>query len=644
VALLKTNVSQAFWCDAKSGEATFKEAIVSFGKGNEGAISWFDRLLKGGFRLPDNQEKPLTLLITGPPGSGKSTLALELCYRLAVNKKDENEKEQFSIYISTESNTFQIINNAESFGYKDVKKNIFAFNGDPPHPAATIWGSEKVEKWDTLFDLIEFAIQNISKIITGRDISRSVEWIREHLSMPDNAVSPDILVIDSLNIVKKEQAEQFFQRLLTRGFRKTKIIIFILDSNPLDNEHRIWEYVCDNVIRLDYINLLDYYIRTIEVIKTRYQEHVWGKQQLKIYAKPEPFEKNDDYNEKMRRAHPYREEGGVFIFPSIHYYLSQYKRLGPTQRPELASTKPEELNRILKEPNDSEQDNQNAGLPEGRCTAFIGSRGGHKSHLGYLHLLHRIVSVNGEETEKKEGCLVISLRDDEQMTRKTMGNILAEEFNEDPDSLIEYEDEDKLEILYFVPGYITPQEFFHRVFISVQRLKRSNNKLTILFNSLDQLKARFPLCAKEGIFIPGMIEMFSGEGITSIFISVDEPGQPDEQYGLLPMADLILSFHPHKFKSTDYYGHLYDRDDEYKVKYNEIKKKIEKEGRILGDTFLECIVLQVVRFSGGQGAGAKGLLELIKQEDINERSIYQSPGLHFTKLSPKFYHGDKIRQ
>ena len=78
------------------------------------------------------------------------------------------------------------------------------------------------------------------------------------------------------------------------------------------------------------------------------------------------------------------------------------------------------------------------------------------------------------------------------------------------------------------------------------------------------------------IFIPSIIQILIGESITSIFIAVDEKDQPVEQYGLLPMADLILSFHQYQMKEQ------------------------KKEG----------IILTVERFAGGKTAGAKGLLEL----------------------------------
>jgi hypothetical protein len=131
-----------------------------------------------------------------------------------------------------------------------------------------------------------------------------------------------------------------------------------------------------------------------------------------------------------------------------------------------------------------------------------------------------------------------------------------------------------------------------------------------------------------------MIECLSGEGITSIFIAVEEPGQPAEQYGLLPMADLILSFRPYKFSLGAYLGHLEEaarrpnREGEFSQRQETIKLKSQPL-----DSFREEIVLEVVRFAGGQRAGAKGLLELV---DNPADSMHGKAGLHFTELSPKY--------
>ena len=232
---------------------------------------------------------------------------------------------------------------------------------------------------------------------------------------------------------------------------------------------------------------------------------------------------------------------------------------------------------------------------------------------------------------------------------KTLENIASDEFGDpgNPQSikldLDQKRKDGKLEILYYHPGNITPEEFFHRMFITVHQLKKENDNITVLFNSLDQLKSRFPLCAQQNIFIPGIIEFLNGEGATSIFIAVDEPGQPAEQYGLLPMSDLILSFYPRRFKFKDYLSHINEqREKEGKGKKPSIENEAHSQKGFsyvakFDRKYVEEVVVQVVRFAGGQRAGAQGLLELVREEepDIFERGT----GLIFTPLSDKYSQG-----
>jgi hypothetical protein len=221
-------------------------------------------------------------------------------------------------------------------------------------------------------------------------------------------------------------------------------------------------------------------------VKARYQPHVWGKHQLKVY---EPFKRregelNDDDKVRYLRAHPYREEGGIFIFPSIHYVLSRYKTKAPAGRPEPVPCAfgISELSTLLHD-----------GLPLGRCIGLVGGRGTHKSHLGYMHILSRLL---GPHAEANESALIVSLRDDEGTTRETLAGILADHYGRAVSDLDELEDESRLEITYYPPGFITPEEFFHRLLLSINRLKASSDsaqhrpkyrKVTVLFNSLDQL-------------------------------------------------------------------------------------------------------------------------------------------------------------
>jgi KaiC/GvpD/RAD55 family RecA-like ATPase len=640
---LKTNVSQAYWCSLPGGHAEFRAAKFSEpDQPQPSTISWFDRLFDGGIFLPDANHKPeegrkpLTMLIAGPPGSGKTTLAMELCYRLALNEGGQNEESLFSFYFSADAETQRVIDNARSLHYARATQTIVPFEDDAQPPSGLklvmVWGRDKIEQWSKTEEMLSAALDKLDALAqgwigatVGAVSTVAVEQIKKLITkiVPSGVkkARPDILVVDSLNIVEPEEQSSFFQKFL-QICPSTKMVIFILDSAPSGTTPKNWEYICDVVVRLDYASVRDYYVRTIEIVKARYQSHTWGKHQLKIYPGTAPVDASAERNGRMRRAHPYREEGGVFVYPSIHYYLSRYKRSGPTGNPVYADTLPRELNAALGR---GLPDALGKGLPEGRCTAFIGGRGGHKSHLGYLHLLHRIVNHG-----RGEAGLVISLRDDERMTRHTMAQILQQEFNgyrrleECTEALDRFESDNKLEVLYYHPGYITPEEFFHRMFISIHRLKNEGRdpkeprKLTVLFNSLDQLAARFPLCAKQEIFIPGMIEALSGEGATSIFIAVDEKGQPVEQYGLLPMADLILSFELTRFSFDQY---CETRDWQERVQgIEQLSNAIDREE----------IVLRVLRFAGGQRAGTRGLLELVK--DANG-SLYSQAGLHFTEIA-----------
>jgi hypothetical protein len=195
------------------------------------------------------------------------------------------------------------------------------------------------------------------------------------------------------------------------------------------------------------------------------------------------------------------------------------------------------------------------------------------------------------------------------------------------------EDAGHLDILYFHPGYITPEEFFHRIYMSVLRLRDGGSglsKITLLFNSLDQLKARFPLCASQDIFVPGIIDSLSAEGVTSIFVAVEEPGQPAEQYGLLPMADLVLSFRPYLFTGGQYWR-IVERGLGREVKQGECG---------VGNHGLhEAVVLQVLRFAGGRMAGHRGLLEMV--EECNG-TPYSGLGLHYVPIQRGHDYGEPL--
>jgi hypothetical protein len=244
------------------------------------------------------------------------------------------------------------------------------------------------------------------------------------------------------------------------------------------------------------------------------------------------------------------------------------------------------------------------GFSAGRCVGLVGCRGGHKSHLGYRHVLEQLIK------DQKQRALVVSLRDDEQVGLSTMEGILRNELGKSTEELNQLIRDDRLDMMYFPPGYITPDEFFHRVCLGIQRLKlqrRSDGSapaLTLLFNSLDQLGSRFPLCAREEIFVPGLIEMLNAEGVTSVFIGVQESGQPEQQYGLLSMADIIIS--ADRVPGREY---TVEKSDEELKKSRDDASAIANLLKESGDV----VLLEVKRVAGGRAAGRAGVLHLDEQ-------------------------------
>jgi hypothetical protein len=115
---------------------------------------------------------------------------------------------------------------------------------------------------------------------------------------------------------------------------------------------------------------------------------------------------------------------------------------------------------------------------------------------------------------------------------------------------------DRLSILYFWPGYISPEEFFHLVAVAVERPGKGIDTKSpetfhdthparlVVINGLEQLSARFPLCDKENMFVAGLVSMLTVKDITvlltsggSATVASSQGGVPQ---GLLPMSDLII--------------------------------------------------------------------------------------------------------
>jgi KaiC/GvpD/RAD55 family RecA-like ATPase len=641
---LVTGISRAFWSDPENPARFVPAYIPTLTRVSQRDTCWLDQLFEGGIVLPD-ASWAVRMVISGPPGTGKSTLALELCARCALEPEHTQDSGEVkrpisSWYVATEVHTKWLIANAQQFKWphtadligEDEGKRVRVVDLDylkqtqepGPHP------SSNAEQ--TLAELI-------CELFGHRKRATAVDK-QPALQPTEKRPGPGIVVIDSLNTIRGNEFDNYehFMNLAAHVHNGPRLIVALADSGP-QGIARTWEYAADIVLRLDTEYVSGYLLRTIEVVKARFQAHVWGRHQLKIYeafssqqsnrgaahqARLNPTNTGGSLEDaarreetRLRRAHPYRKEGGIFIFPSIHYVLSRYKNESPSVHHGKVESPVANLNAFL-----------GTGFPRGRCTALIGDRGTHKSHLGYLQVLSGAVEQYREDpgSAGSERAIVVSLRDDEGMTRETMAQNLNESWASllrerriTPQSLLEtLERQGRLEITHFPPGFITPEEFFHRLLLSIHRIKqgnRSNVHVSLLFNSLDQLSSRFPLCAAQRIFIPGIIQMLSAEGVTSYFVAADDVRRSDngsdrhpqtgfDYYGLDAMAELILQLR---------------RGPEARKRYFELLRQARPQDLPPLDNGLELelpetvsrVELSVERFAGGQPAGAAGILELV---------------------------------
>ena len=561
---VKTHISGVFWHDPRPRHANkpFVLATEVTSKNTEEVeIFWLDRLFGDGILLPKRVAqqggKPfraLTMVISGPPGSGKSTLAMELCYRFAEAKPGLK-----SAYVAIEGHSPWLVDNGRRLWPKSFKSHVASGK-------ITIHQSTAKELKAGLLDGLTKIVRGLGGPSFRNPPSRNLS-----LSDADATKEFDVVVLDSLDVIpsdtQKAERFQFIMDIVERGPR---LLIFILDSNHRRNQegHEFWEYICDVALRMDRtfpVSAADgYMIRTIEIVKARYQQHAWGPQQIKLY---EAHDHKKLTPEELRRAFPFRSEGGLFIYPSIHYLLSIYKRSEPTDVATWASTPIRGLNVLLgslqfisqTEATASSTHDRNSntkeadrGFPEGRCIALVGERGGHKSRIAVIHIISQILDRN-------ESGIIVTLRDDVPIVNKMIEDVLSsmdqKERNNARKKLETY-----LELMYFAPGNITPEEFLHRILLSVLRLKAlgrelkrgknkreagesdSRQKITLLFNSVDGLAPRFPLCAKEPLFLAALVHVLSSHSVTSIIVGAANSGKPSDYLGLYAIAELIVSF------------------------------------------------------------------------------------------------------
>ena len=567
-------------------------------------LHWLDELCRGSIEIPSDLDSnaegrgsSVIMLLTGPPGTGKSTFALELACSLATQAIDDRPIKAF--YVSAEETATRLKQKAVANGWAEDSGIFICSASRSPlpdqglvirgretrvgPPGGSCCGGTLVAPKTPLGGADNEANQPLQEISCCMKCERGKTGTVSGTCSTFFGPNPiDILVLDSLNIYspdpkgERSKLAKFNELRLniadpgTSGLNPRLVIVVIDTSDKEDEELRYCEFCADIIFRFGWEEKLRYTLRTFEIVKMRGQSHAWGKQRVKMY----PYETDED---RVKRTNardgesPYlKNKGGIFVFPSMHTYISHFSH-SPATINANPDEKPLHFPHLVKE---LDQQISNfvpkfQGVPAGGCTAIIGPRGAMKSHLAYYFLLAHAsgqLTAQPDPNPPRRNCLLVSLRDDQNSAIETLAQIAESQTlctagtgKSYVEGLIE---QDWLEILENDIGMISPEEFFHKIYVAVHRPREnrgfgqdsSNNwkqekgmAQLVIVAGLDQLEARFPLIAEESMFVPALIQFLRWNKVCSMMISaIGESATPSGQslYGLLPMSDLLLCLNP----------------------------------------------------------------------------------------------------
>jgi KaiC/GvpD/RAD55 family RecA-like ATPase len=586
---IRTGISAAYWFEPANQH--YEPALLpNMTRSTMQQTGWFDELFEGGLKIPKaGLDPPLIVLLTGTPGTGKSTLALELCYRLANPDPlaQGSQKALSSIYLTTEGHLKWTIEHAKNFNW-DPNNSIFGDNADHLVQIRELKSSEDLQRFVEAIGGAEGVLSRAARLF-------GLGAFKEMPAPSSAAVSgkkkTDVIVLDNLNTVRPNPRLwfPFVNDLTQRGFR---LFVLVLDTDQGGTSRhaaaaKAWGYLADVVIHMDRQYPVGYMIRTIEILKARYQRHVYGQHQMKILN---GIKAERPYAARIAREHPYRSEGGIFIFPSMHLALSRRKTI-VSPPPDRLPTPFPPLDELL-----------GGGFLTGRCVALAGSRGTHKSRLAFAQVLKTLAD------DPRSRALVISLHEDEGSVLKELSDIESSDTTRGHGGpraadkraspfVRKAVDSGRLELSYYPAGFIAPEEFFHRVQLSIARHRKAapNERMLLVFNSLDLLHSHFPLCALHRIFVPALVELLCLENVTSFFIATTKP--EEDPYGLMSMADPVLRFARVTHRREFLTERVFER----------------QHGDAIGDE--ETIVqMTIERFAAGVSAGADVYLALIEDD------------------------------
>jgi KaiC/GvpD/RAD55 family RecA-like ATPase len=508
-------------------------------------IDGLDTLLRRGSQKEGRgivilEGKPLSVLLKGFAGSGKTTLSLQLATSISGHPGDKNDK-YYCVYFHADQTSNEIAALFNAFNWKTKLLKIYPNLTEYCEYKDSGWSDKKNLGSDFdagvyIFDLASLKhkekeeLDEIRLLIQDTIAVRLKRW-------------PRLVIVDSLNIIDEYRKGVLSRENIHRftsdspEYKPTPIFLFTLEKTK-DAVNRNFDYFFNMVIDLDEFWDSDYYFRTIQIEKARNQEHVLGKHQYKINT----------------------TNGGMVIMPSLHYVMSEYKKQPFAGKEILSTGIPGLDDMLMKEKNKK-------GILDRSATVIVGEPGARKSPIALNFLKEGVLKggVYKKGVFSGERVLLLSLREDESNVIKTVESYgmremmtkpldlecsssecqLKQIFNDKNKKAYPEEEYNSLfRIEYFRPGFISPDEFVHKILRIIkeyeicQGCQRNNvneahlQKIRfkrVVLDDIAQFALRFPLLGKSSILLSTLIDIFKSEGLTSMFIDIIEKNEPYEK-------------------------------------------------------------------------------------------------------------------
>lgn len=607
--------------------------------GSSPGLCWFDEMLGkskdetgAGLVIPENNGhsdgRPFLMIVSGPPGSAKSTFTLQLCYnfvRFRGNPQGSDARPA-ALYVTTETSGQHITDKVDSFGWQKHVFEVLDSCLDQSNLRVPNFTGKPADK--CYIYALPSPLNVTEPVPRTPGEAQPIPLLRA-LQLQSDSPRPDIVVIDSFNTVpgfKSQDPDHPIRQLMeyccNPKAMRPRLLIVVLDfDGEKQSETQGFDYFADATIRfnmtLDDKGLLH---RTVEITKIKTQKHAEGEHVIEIFEKPPEA--------KFCHRSPFLDEGGLFVYPRIQWYLS-YLRANPASAPledspAVYQVLPAEVGEII-----APRDSKSAGFQAGHIVSLVGKQNILKTRFAYACLLKNVLAGG-------EIGLIVSLDANEDVVCNILAGLIESEFEEElqqfektlqRDNPVLYQQleptkagfesrlalkrvqylfyDDKLSFIHYEPAYISPGEFFHRVYVALKRprqgfqdtARREERAGFVIVDGLDQIESKFPLCAKEPLFVSSLVSLFkTDKHACAVFISSQDPEdslQPSAS-ALLPLSDLLLKF----IEPTT--------DDEVERARNLIEgvRKADRHH----ESARNCVYVHAIRVPFGLDSEVKGIL------------------------------------